>query len=318
MVKLFIEMGEPKRAILIMDTVDAVECKVTSGDMNYSTQKFSGELRVRDIPWERIEPGILKKLKESITYPTLMDAQQLMDKIHAILPETAEDDPTKVLREIIDVAAIDIAKTAEKNHKLYLVKSPIDSLPLKETAPNEFVVEDVKAVLDQLPTKAPTNPVAAQPIQAKPVQGGKNKHKKKGGKNTNQQNQINSNKSGKGEPPAPKASDNGYTTTIMSEYPDGYIIGHAYTDNKGDSLLIVSTPAINNNYEAALPMIFLNQSTARIVHESLLRHPRHQKMIGLAVPMPIAEIEESERNIEVALITNGITFVNSLESQDDR
>jgi len=342
-VKLFIEMGTPQRAILVMDTSDLLECKLGTTEFNYDKMTVSGELRFKDVPWERLDADLIKKIKAAIDFPNTATAQEFMEKLHAAIPETKPPDTIKManeaINEIIPAEMERISKLADTNEKkrIGFVKGPInEKSPLKQVGKGVQEVSNTNAVIKQIEravysgTEKKEKPNVIKNLADLPAAVNKQNLSKKERKKLEAQQKANKAKPEVKQPiqnqqkvetkheakVSPLATtEELYTKTLMSEYPNGFIIGHEFKGkDSGRELLIVSTPMIEGKWDTSLPIIFTNEASAKFVFEALLRHPRHSKMMGdHPAVMPISEINESDRGIEVALIKNGVSFVNSIE-----
>jgi len=312
--RLFIEMGEPKRALLIMSTTDMLECKIVGASaLNYDTHTFSGEIRVKDIPWERMDPGFIEKIKRGIDFPSLTDAQDLMDKIHKAIPESKPDEPPKIVK-------LPLVVTAPHTSEVDNVEVIVESIKGQPAAKAPGKVEKPIVIKDLADLKTAVNNQPKQQLS------------KKERKKLEEQNRLKQIAQAKADkerlakavmsntPQSVKKEEvkhvveEVYVKTIMEKHPTGFVIAVKFNNKENQpELLIVSTPSEDGNWETSLPMIFATEQSAKFVFEALLRHPRYSKLMGgKGEVMPIADIDLDSRKMEVALIKNGLSFVNSI------
>lgn len=319
--KLYLEAKAPHRGILIItDVTDFIECKAIGGQYNYLPSSnnrkgtYSGELRVKDIEFEMIDDKVVDSIKKSLDFPSLEAAEAFMEKIHSVIPEEKED----------------FGETDTTKKVLKLVKATGSGKGLTEIEPGVHEVTDVEAIVAEAERTGIIQP------KSQPSRGGKKNKKKNKFKKIDQTNLKSeyNNKIAKEKSQASKEEKTserkvpndikekievkntlGYIDVNMKLYPKGYFLGHAYKDPKGNPcMLMVGHPA-PTQHESRI-MIFAEEKHAKFTHESLLRHPRHQKLVGQAVPHPISEIPEGQRNIDSVLIVDPAKYVNALEQPE--
>lgn len=328
-VKLYLESVEPFRGIIVFtEDSDLLECKASNASYNYLPQgdkrggTFSGELRVKDVPFEMIDEKLVKNIKEDLKFTSATQAKEIMDKLHAIVPEEKPTKPDEIKGKMT---------TPKDILKLVVASGSKAPNGLKEVAPGEYEVDDVEAIV-----KEAEGIGLIKPNQQK-GKGNRNKNRNKHKKITpsNLKSELNNKqarekaqkeKEAKAserktdiDPETKRLIDQknkfGYIPVNMKYYEKGYYLGHAFQDKDGNrSMLMIGHPAPTQDQSRIL--IFPDLKKAKFTHESLLKHPRHQNLVGQAVPHPISEIPKEQRSILSVLITDPLTYVNGLEKSE--
>lgn len=322
-------------------------------DGNAKTRKgtFSGEIRITDIPIEYLSGiNMIKRAKE-LEYGSIAEAELMLHKIHEIIPDGKVDIGPEMQKDITDRAAKSLTQaTAPVENKPVQSAAPVKAVAkdtvsqpnvqqqpktkevpqakkhmskkernrLKQQEKEQTKIKDpadLKKIINGAPKTEPISSVAKEatkpvvnPPKSTPV-----------AKDTKPAEQAPVVK------PLPEENvneDKKYADTLgiilvnMKNYDKGYFIGHLYKNAKGNiEAIVIFTPKVKAMDNIALPMIFANEQTAKFVYDALTKHKVHSKMIGQCVVRPIEDLAESIRNTDAALIQNGVTYVDKLNTE---
>jgi hypothetical protein len=354
--KLFIEMTSPHRSVLVLQATELLECKPMGGTYNASNNTYSGELRVRDIPYEHVGIGVADLILKAEDLTGIANYETFKEKLCNIFPP----DSDLIKRDGIIIGKIVQSPhvvplqfpaqemTVESSKSFIVPEAEAQGLP-ETPVIEDAVVTEIKPTREPEPIKALTpsvdvKPPVNQPVSQQHLSKAQRRKLKKGLQRQQEQAaaQVKTEKIVHSTPPpapviapvvtpssAPKLIakvepkveakyDPGYILASPVNHPDGYFIGHMFVNkDKQYELIIVSSPkerdkSGNEIPDSSKPIIFKDNAVAREVYEALYTHPLASKKIGPAIVRPIEEIDESCRDFEAALVTNALTFINTM------
>lgn len=292
MITLFVEFEQPQRALLIMDQADILECKVTGQQsFNYSTGKFTGEIFVKDIPFEKLKISTKDLLKE-VDFKDLKHAKNVMDKLHSSLPELPGN--TVTLDEILSERPDGLVKVGPGEYEVADAdKAFKDSAASQQSNNNQqkekkTVIRDLDKLKDAVKDKAQSNEKADS-----------SKKEQKDKKNNNDK---------------PKTNWPGATlVATMKHFEKGFAIGKAFRNAQGETEVMLTGSKVSSDNNQLKPIfIFSKIETAKFAFDALSTHPLFNKHMSACDIFPLSNLKPETLEKEALLIHDPKSFVNHL------
>ena len=337
---ILIENKHPRRAILVSELTEPLECKVEQESYSES-KKFSGTIRVKDVDYINIEEGIARKIISEIGFATLTNYQEFKEKLLTILPEEEYTQNPKFIKVAIDGVRDNIeiptAKIPVLDHKAKPEVKPeikidpktitntptiepeptIDKQVQQTTANQHTEVKSTNNV--NQPAKEEVQPKKQEVIQPStlPVPGLKEQIKpsdikdakfkdvpmQKPSNMTNKQWKNYKRELEKKEKKAVMKP----RKVAMADFGDGVLLG--VVANEQFHPLCDPTEDPKN----ALFLVFPNEGVARFLLKSLANHPKLKEWVDGATVYPVSNISIEDRELECLLITDALNYVNDLQ-----
>jgi hypothetical protein len=305
MITLFIENAEPKRALLIMDQADVLECKISGPhSLNYTAGTFSGEIRVQNLPFEKLKIDVPALMKD-LDFKDLKHAKSVMDKLHSALPEI--EVTSKAINEIVEG---DDGLTKQEDGSLEVTnaekafKDSVQSNKQQQQNKNKFQNKNQQKGKDKHKPVVVKDPSKLK--EAIHNQNQKTDH--------NEQKADNVKKDQKGKDFKEPKWDGATEVATMEHFAKGFGIGKPFKNHKEEiEVTLVAAPRIPSTDPGPRPaLIFAKEETAKFTLDALIKHPSFSKYVSACDIYPLANLKPKLLDTRALLITDPKSFVNHI------
>jgi len=336
-IKLFIENGEPHRAVLVMDQGDVLECKTSGFTLNYDSRTFEGYIKVKGISYEMM-PLQATKIIKSIEFKGNDHILEIMDKIDKIIPEQKifHGALNEVLREgsVEDLKRVSDRKTdpikdfveevtKETKHPALETKSDVKEKAKEEPKieiPKQVPIESQKGVIKQ---ESKDKPKVKFTQKIKDLTNLPNAFKNQKGYQPEKQKVITTDPP-KGESglkpeklPEKKSDtpqwDGAIKVGIKGYLEKGLCLLHVYNNSKNEEEAVMLNSPRYDGAPPPLPFIFAKEGQGKYFVEGLLKHPRWQPTAGMFKIYPLVELDPLDIGEEALLVKDPKSTLNHME-----